>query len=205
MAPSFASLSNGRKEGRNGGAPPVICISRSGSAPNPPSASNQKDRGDCQTNKTTYQSTPYAWQILTKKRVLVCCWANKKIRLKTVILSINGNSGYAFIHSSGVLNGLPWARKWLPSREVMHSATTPRRYSYVLSLSLPLSLPPLLPLHVPFAPFLASNSRPEKPFGIAYAYYPIVYKSVLVRGVPFTFASHNLFLFKVEHFPTFVL
>ena len=42
-----------------------------------------------------------------------------------------------------MLNGLPWARKWLPSREVMHSATTPRRYSYVLSLSLPLSLSPL--------------------------------------------------------------
>ena len=67
---------------------------------------------------------------------------------------INGNSGYAFIHSSGVLNGLPWARKWLPSREVMHSATTPRRYSYSLSLSL--SLPPLLPLHVPFPSLLFS-------------------------------------------------
>ena len=38
------------------------------------------------------------------------------------------------------------------------------------------------------------KGRTDTAFGIAYAYYPIVYKSVLVRGVSFTFGSHNSFL-----------
>ena len=78
------------------------------------------------------------------------------------------------------------SRKWLPSREVMHSTTSasaPRR-----------SITLFLPLFFPFASFLASNSNPlpEKPFGVAYAYYPIVYKSVLVQGV-----SHNSFSLEI--------
>ena len=87
----------------------------------------------------------------------------------------------------------PSSRKWLPSREVMHSTTSasaPRRRSITL----------FLPLFLPFASFLASNSNPppEKPFGVAYAYYPIVYKSVLALGVylglsQFTF-SHIIFI-----------
>ena len=79
----------GKKEemegGRGASLPPVICISRSGSTPNPPSASNQKDSrggGERETNNTLQQCAPYAWQcqtnlVMTKKRLLVCrCWEN---------------------------------------------------------------------------------------------------------------------------------
>ena len=78
----------GKKEemegGRGASLPPVICISRSGSAPNPPSASNQKDsRGGGKTNNTLQQCAPYAWHCqtnldMTEKRLLVCrcCWVN---------------------------------------------------------------------------------------------------------------------------------